>query len=127
MILYSSGKIKTYENLKAFAVMVGESEAYAEDLWKYMVFDDELIEEFNYFVANHSLIGKARCGEYTLLDIYFNQMCKYNLHHDLGKNPNECNKDRLVLHAFNKLVKMRQDPEYAVKFEKEEDSGMDRR
>lgn len=125
MIIYSAGKIKTYENLKALSLMVGETEEFAEDLWKYMVFDDQLIDEFNYFVANHCIKGEARCGEYTLLDIYFNQMCKYNLYNDLGKNSGECNKDRLVLHAFKKLVMMRQDPNYASNFDKEEDTGMD--
>ena len=60
-----------------------------------------------------------------MLDIYFNQMCKYNLYNDLGKNSGECNKDRLVLHAFKKLVMMRQDPNYASNFDKEEDTGMD--
>lgn len=127
MIIYSAGKIKTYENLKALAAYVGETQEFVEELWKYMVFDDELIEEFNYFIANHSLKGKACCGEYSLIDIYFNQMCKYNLFHDLGKNPYGCDKDRLVLRSFYKLVKMRQDPNYAFNFEKEEDSGMDRR
>lgn len=126
VILYNAGKIKTYENLKAFAVLVGESEEYADKLWRQMVVDDELIEEFNYFVTHKTLLGKASCGEYTLLDLYFSQMNKYNLFHDMAKNPPACNKERMVLHAFEELLNMRNDPLYMERFERKEDSGNDK-
>ena len=125
MIIYNAGKIKTYENLKALAVAVGEDEKYADEIWKDMLFDEELIDEFNYFVVNHTIKGEARCGSLTLLDIYFSQMNKYNVFHDLGKNPAECNKERMVLHAFKQIVEMRKDPDYQLKFEKLERRGND--
>lgn len=125
MIFYKAGKIKTYENLKALALLVGETEEFANHLWEDMVFDEELIEEFNYFVMNHSLKGEAKCGEYTLLDIYFSQMNKYNLFHDMGKNHSDCNKERMVLHAFQQIINMRKDPNYAVNYEKHEGSSVD--
>lgn len=126
VILYNAGRIKTYENLKALAAAVGETEEYADNLWQQMMLDDELIEEFNYYVVNRTLLGKASCGEYSLLDLYFSQMNKYNMYHDMGKNPASCNKERMVLHAFEELLNMRRDPLYRENYERKEDSGNDK-
>ncbi len=125
VILYNAGKIKSYENLKALAVLVGESEEYATELWQSMLLDEELLEEFNYFVVNRSIRGTVMCGELSLLDIYFNQMSKYNLYHDMGKNTVECSKERMVLHAFKQMVDMRKDPHYMERYSESEQSGMD--
>lgn len=125
VILYNAGKIKAFENLKALSLMVGETEEFAVSLWQDMLLDEELLDEFNYFVVNHTIRGTVSCGELNLLDIYFSQMNKYNLLHDLGKNPNSCDKDRLVLHAFKQLVEMRKDPNYMANYLKNERNGMD--
>lgn len=125
MILYNAGKIKSFENLKAFALMVGESEEFAELLWQDMLQDEELLEEFNYYVVNRTLKGTVKCGDFTLLDLYFAQMNKYNLFHDLGKNPNNCNKERMVLHAFRQMVDMKKDPKFLEHFEGTEYKSMD--
>lgn len=125
VILYNASKIKSFENLKALTLMVGENEAYATELWQDMLMDEELLEEFNYFVVNRSIRGSIRCGELSLLDIYFNQMSKYNLYHDMGKNTAECGKERMVLHAFKQMADMRRDPHYMEKYRKSEQSGMD--
>lgn len=125
IILYNAGKLKSFENLRTLSELVGESEAFANELWSYMLSDEELLDEFNYFVANHAIRGNICCGELSLLDIYFSQMNKYNLYHDLGKNTGECDKDRMVLHAFKQMMDMRKDPDYLSNYEKTERSGMD--
>lgn len=125
VILYNAGKLKSFENLRTLACLVGETEEFANELWSYMLSDEELLEEFNYFVANHSIKGEISCGELSLLDIYFSQMNKYNLYHDIGKNTMECNKERMVLHAFKQMMEMRKDPNYLANFDKLENKGMD--
>ena len=125
VILYNAGKIKAFENLRALSLMVGENEEFANALWQEMLADEEILEEFNYFVVNHTIKGTIRCGELSLLDIYFSQMNKYNLLHDMGKNTDFCNKDRLVLHAFKQLTDMRKDPDYYANYLKNERNGMD--
>lgn len=125
MILYNAGKIKSFENLKALALMVGENEEFAANLWQDMLRDDELLEEFNYYVINRTLKGTVKCGDFSLLDLYFAQMNKYNYFHDMGKNPDDCNKERMVLHAFKQMVDMKKDPEYLKHFESAEYKSMD--
>lgn len=125
LILYNAGKIKSFENLKILAHNVGESEEYAISLWQDMLLDEELLDEFNYFVVNHTIRGTVSCGELTLLDVYFNQLRKYNLYNDLGKNPDACDKDLLVLHAFKEIVNMRKDPNYLSNYYSNEGNGMD--
>lgn len=126
VILYNAGKIKSFENLKALALMVGETEEFATALWQDMLLDEELLDEFNYFVANHTIRGNVRCGELTLLDVYFSQMNKYNIYHDMGKNGDFCNKDRMVLNAFKQMTDMRRDPDFMLRYEKHEESGLDK-
>lgn len=125
VILYNAGKIKSFENLKALSLMAGETEEFAVDLWQSMLLDEELLDEFNYFVVNNTLKGSAKCGELTLIDFYFSQMNKYNLLHDMGKNSGDCNKDRMVLHAFRQMAEMKRDPEYIEHYEDNERKGMD--
>ncbi len=126
VILYNAGKIKSFENLKTLALMVGETEEFATTLWQDMLLDEELLDEFNYFVANHTIRGNVRCGELTLLDVYFSQMNKYNIYHDMGKNGDFCNKDRMVLNAFKQMTDMRRDPDFMLRYEKHEESGLDK-
>ena len=126
VIIYNAVKIKSFENLKALCAMAGETEEFAMKLWQNMLEDEELLEEFNYYVTHQTLKGTVKCGELTLIDVYFSQMSKYNLFHDMGKNPDYCNKDRMILHAFSQMVEMRKDPEYMVHFEDKEESGMDK-
>lgn len=125
MIIYNSGKIKAYENLKSLSEMVGETLEFADSLWAYMLEDEELLNEFNYFVVNGTIKGEISCGELSLLDIYFSQMSKYNLIHDLGKNPSECVKERMVLHAFKDMMELRKNPNYMAEYLKRERNGMD--
>ncbi len=125
IILYNSGKIKSYENLKALCKYVGETEEFADVLWQNMLLDEEILEEFNYYVVNHTIKGEIRCGELSLLDIYFNQMCKYNYFHDMAKNPLNCDKDRMVLHAFKQIIEMRKDPNFMEKYMESERNSTD--
>lgn len=126
IILYNASKIKSYENLKAMFVAIGEEETLADKLWSEMLTDEELLDEFNYFVANGTLKGTVKCGEFTLLDLYFSQMNKYNIYHDMGKNTDICNKNRMIINSFFQMLEMRKNPNYLVDFEKREDSGMDK-
>ena len=125
MILYNAGKIKSFENLKTLALMVGETKEFASSLWQDMLNDEELLDEFNYYVVNRTLKGKVKCGDFSLLDLYFAQMNKYNYFHDIGKNTNNCSKERMVLHAFKQMVDMKKDPEYLKHFENAEYKSMD--
>lgn len=126
LVLYNASKIKSYENLKAMFKSIGENIELADKLWQEMLIDQELLEEFNYFVVNGTLKGTAKCGELTLLDIYFSQMNKYNIYHDMGKNTDVCNKNRMILNSFFEMISMRKQPDYMVDFERKEDSGMDK-
>lgn len=125
MIIYNAGKIKSFENLKALAEQSGETKEFATLLWQDMLLDEELLEEFNYFVVHRTLKGTVQFQGLTLLDLYFAQMSKYNVLHDMGKNPYACNKNRLVLHAFRQMVDLRRDPKGMEHYAENEQRGID--
>lgn len=125
VILYNAGKIKSFENLKALAKNVGESEEFAVSLWQDMLLDLELLDEFNYFVTNHTIRGTISYGELNLLDMYFDCMRKYNTKNDLGKNYASCDKDLLVLHTFKAFADLKKNPNYMSFYYDDESRGMD--
>lgn len=125
MILYNAGKIKSFENLKALAALANETEEFVTLLWQDLLLDEELLDEFNYFVVNQTLKGTVKYKDLTLLDLYFGQMNKYNVLHDMGKNPYACNKQRVVLHAFRQMVDLRRDPRGMERYEENEQRGID--
>lgn len=125
MILYNAGKIKAFENLKYLVHFVGESDEFADELWKNMLADEELLDEFNYYVVNKTLKGTAKCGELTLLDLYFSQMNSYNYMHDTGKNGIGCNKEQMILQAFATMIQLRKNPYYLAEYLQNERKGMD--
>ena len=84
-----------------------------------------MYDEFVYYAENHTLKDSVKIAGYSLSDLYVFQMNKYNLIREIGKNPRECNKERMVLNAFRMMIDMKSDPETYVK-RLEEGKGEDR-
>lgn len=123
-IIYDSTKIKVYENLSALCSYAGESREWCDGLWQELMLDSRLYEEFLYYMKNGMLNDKMNCCGYTLIDLYVQQMDKYNLLHDTGKNTAECRKVDMVLRAFLTMARMKRDPDtYVKRFE--EGRGLD--
>ncbi|MDE7030080.1 MAG: hypothetical protein K2P63_08895 [Lachnospiraceae bacterium] len=114
-ILYDARRIKAYEGLRTLGALAEETEQWCDALWEELVFEQELLEEFVYYLEHRSLLDKVRCEGYGLTDLYIWQMNRYNLIGDSGKNTDACNKDRMVLHAFRDMIDMKKEPAAYVK------------
>lgn len=114
-ILYDARRIKAYEGMLALGELAGEDKQWCDGLWEEIIFDAELLEEFVYYLENHSLLDKIRCEGYGLTDLYIWQMNRYNIIGDTGKNTAACNKERMVLHAFSDMAAMKKNPAVYVK------------
>lgn len=113
--MYDARRIKAYEGLRALGALAEETEQWCDALWEELVFEQELLEEFVYYLEHRSLLDKVRCEGYGLTDLYIWQMNRYNLIGDSGKNTDACNKDRMVLHAFRDMIDMKKEPAAYVK------------
>jgi len=110
-IIYDANKIKVYENLCALCEMAGEPQEWCDSLWEALLTDRQLYEEFVYFLQHKTYLDKMKCCGYSMIDLYFLQMEKYNRLHDTGKNTAECKKVDMVLRSFEAMARLKKDPE----------------
>lgn len=123
-IVLDGSKIKVYGMLQDLCDYCGEKESWCDELWGYMIHNDELYEEFVYFIVNRSLMGKMNVEGYTLIDLYVKQIDMYNVRNDLGKNPIFCMKEDMVLRSFLMMGRLLETPE-TYKKKLEDGFGMD--
>lgn len=114
-IIYDARRVKGYECFKELCVYAGKEETFMESLWKEMVADGELMQEFAYYVDNQTLLDQIKCEGYGLTDLYVWQVERYNLMQDYGKNGAECNKVAMVLDSLYMMAQMKKNPEEYVK------------
>lgn len=123
-IVLDGTKIKVYDMLQKLCDYCNEKESRCDELWGYMLQNDELYEEFVYFIVNRSLMGKMNVEGYTLIDLYVKQIDMYNVRNDLGKNPIFCMKEDMVLRSFLMMGRLLEAPE-TYKKKLEDGFGMD--
>ena len=123
-IVLDGSKIKVYGMLQNLCDYCNEKDSWCDELWGYMLQNDELYEEFVYFIVNRSLMGKMHVEGYTLIDLYVKQIDMYNVRNDLGKNPIFCMKEDMVLRSFLMMGRLLEAPE-TYKKKLEDGFGMD--
>ncbi len=123
-IVLDGSKIKVYGMLQNLCDYCNEKDSWCDELWGYMLQNDELYEEFVYFIVNRSLMGKMNVEGYTLIDLYVKQIDMYNVRNDLGKNPIYCMKEDMVLRSFLMMGRLLEAPE-TYKKKLEDGFGMD--
>ena len=123
-IVLDGSKIKVYGILQNLCDYCNEKDSWCDELWGYMLQNDELYEEFVYFIVNRSLMGKMNVEGYTLIDLYVKQIDMYNVRNDLGKNPIYCMKEDMVLRSFLMMGRLLEAPE-TYKKKLEDGFGMD--
>lgn len=123
-IVLDGSKIKVYGMLQDLCDYCNEKESWCDELWGYMIHNEELYDEFVYFIVNRSLMGKMSVEGYTLIDLYVKQIDMYNVRNDLGKNPIFCMKEDMVLRSFLMMGRLIEAPE-TYKKKLEDGFGMD--
>ena len=114
-IIIQTSKIKACELFYELCEYCGYDKEWTDALWGDIVTDDAVFDEFAYYATHHTFRDSLCISGYSLSDLYVFQMDKYNLIREIGKNPPECNKERMVLNAFRMMVDMKADPETYVK------------
>ncbi len=114
-IIIATAKLKVCDFFYDLCDRCGYDRNWTDSLWGAIVTDETVYEEFAYYAANHTFGDMLSVSGYTMSDLYVFQMDKYNLIREIGKNPPECNKERMVLNAFRMMIDMKADPEVYVK------------
>lgn len=116
-IVIDTTQIKIYEYLNDICEYAKLGQEFTDNLWREFLLDPMLYDEFIYYLNNHTFKDELKVEGYSLSEIYIWQMGKVNLINEIGKNTAECNKEAMVMLAFNTLADMKKNPEkYLKKF-----------
>lgn len=124
-IILDGSRVNVYEDLQMMCQYAGKPAEWGDMLWQELLLDQELYDEFTYYIVHHTLKGTMQVEGYSLLDLYVKQLDLFNVYNDVGKNTAECNKGIMLLNAFDMMVQMKKNPDYYRK-KMEEGPGMDR-
>lgn len=110
-MIYDGNHIAVYEGLRRLCVYANKQEQWCDELWTFMLEDRALLEEFIYYISHHDFLGKMKTAGYSMTDLYVQQLERFNLRQDSGKNTSACNKEEMVLDAFYTMAKLKKDPD----------------
>lgn len=88
-----------------------ENEDFGEDFYRNLQEDEEIMEEFTYFMEHGSFACKAKVHGYTVVDVMVWQIDHFKAWLDRDTAGTRQNKDRMLLLSFDTFLKMRKNPE----------------
>lgn len=111
-------KVKDF--VKELCRYSGEDEAFEKQFMTALTADEEIYEELAYYMEHGNFACQAKVQGYTVVDIMIWQMDHFKARLDRDNTGTRQNPDRMVLLAFDTLLKMRTEPEkYAAKMRQE--------
>lgn len=93
----------------------GEDEDFEKDFRLRLMEDEEIYEEFAYYLEHGNFACEAKVAGYTVVDIMVWQMDHFKAWLDRDTAGTRQNGDRMLLLAFDTLLKMRKNPETYIR------------
>ncbi len=98
----------------------GEGQAFYDGFWRRLVQDGNILAEFVYYMEHGDFACCTKVAGRTVVDVMVWQIDHFKANLDRGQEDMRCNKDKMVLHAFDTMTKMALDPQpYLAKMETE--------
>lgn len=98
----------------------GEDEEFETQFLAALSADEEILAELTYYMDHGDFACQAKVQGYTVVDIMIWQMDHFKARLDRDNTGTRQNPDRMVLLAFDTLLKMREEPEkYTAKMRQE--------
>ena len=105
---------KAYEWAKALCYYAGEDEAFLSQFWQALTQSEQIYREFVYYLEHQDFLCNYKVSGYGLLDIMVWQMDHFKAQLDRGKDDMKHNADKMLLMAFDTMLKMEKEPEKYV-------------
>lgn len=106
--------------IKELCSYAGENDVFARDFYERLIKDEEICGEFVYYMEHGSFACKAKVCGYTVVDVMIWQIDHFKAWLDRDTTGTKQNGDRMLLLAFDTLLKMRSEPEkYIQKMQSE--------
>ena len=89
----------------------GEDEAFAAAFFEKLRSDEEIYEEFHYYMIHENFACKAKVAGIGVVDILIWQMDHFKARLDQDNTGTKENRERMVLLAFDTMLNMRKNPD----------------
>lgn len=109
-----------YQFTKALCYYAGKDEEFQEKFWKRLCGEEDILEEFCYYMENQTFACKVKIEGYTVIDIMVWQIDHFKAELDRGDSGMGNNGDQMLLMAFDTFMKMRKEPERYVRLMRDE-------
>ncbi len=105
---------RAYEWAKALCYYAGEDEAFLSRFWQSLTKSEQIYREFVYYLEHQDFLCDYKVAGYGMLDIMVWQMDHFKAQLDRGKDDMKHNADKMILMAFDTMLKMEKEPEKYV-------------
>lgn len=105
---------KVYEWARALCHYAGEDEAFLQDFWQRLTQSEGVYREFAYYLEHQNFLCEYKVEGYGVVDIMVWQMDHFKAQMDRGRYEMKNNGDRMLLSAFDTMLKMEKEPERYV-------------
>lgn len=99
---------------KALCYYAGEDEKFLEQFWDMLTASEGVYKEFVYYLTNQAFLCQYKVEGYSVVDIMVWQMDHFKAQMDRGHDDMKQNGDKMLLMAFDTMLKMERQPEKYV-------------
>lgn len=104
----------SYKWAKALCACAGESEEFLERFWCALQNSPSIFDEFVYYLKHQNFSCKYKVAGYSIVDIMVWQLDHFKAQLDRDRYDMKNNGDRMLLMAFDTMLKMENQPERYV-------------
>lgn len=98
----------------------GENQEFYDGFWQRLLHSPEILREFIYYMEHQEFCCKVKAAGRTVADIMVWQIDHFKANLDRGQEDMRCNKDKMILYAFDTMTRMLETPEpYAARMSAE--------
>ena len=102
----------------------GEDRSFAQDFYERLTKDEEILQEFVFYMENGNFACRAKVCDYTVVDVMVWQIDHFKAWLDRDTTGTKQNRDKMLLNAFDILLKMKQEPEIYIR-KMQQETGTD--
>lgn len=99
------------KGIKEMCSRAGKTQEAGNAFYEKLKADEEICQEFAFYMENGSFACKAKVSGYTVVDILIWQMDHFKAWLDRDVSGSRENKDQMVLMAFDTLLSMKKEPD----------------
>lgn len=96
--------------MRALCYYAGADEAFLEEFWQRMTQSEGVYQEFTYYLEHQNFLCAYKVEGYSVVDIMVWQMDHFKAQMDRGRDDMKDNGDKMLLMAFDTMLKMEREP-----------------